>query len=322
MALDQAFQGGNRVLQGIVSGIAQDPAGYMTQRLVPATPGPHKGIIKVLTGGDHFGNSVDDTAIAPGGKYPGEVKLVFSDVEYTTQKYGKPAKVPDEWTDRGELPLNIADLYLSAATHYLKVMQDYRLASLITSTSWAYAATPDNDNKWTVSTSKPLDQLKAMRDGLVVYPNVLDLGYEAMSALSTHSQITGGMSTSAPHHIADIEYFANEIAVKLGIERVLVWDTRKRASANPKVALTNTNIPRMFRNYAWMGVMSQHPGVQAPNGDLVLNPCAIARVEEEGFTVEQARDFDTDSEKFKVRHKEVIKLVSASLGGLITAAVA
>lgn len=319
MAVNQAFQGGNRVLQGIVSGVAQDHDGYMTQRLLPATPGPHKGTIKVLTGGDHFGSGTDDTLIAPGSEYPKPVVLKFEDVDYKTNKYGKTARVPEEWMDRGELPLNVADLYLSTAAHYLKVMQDFRLANTITGASWAYTDTPDAGDRWNASTSDPVAQLKAARDNLIVYPNVLVLGFDAMSSLMTNEKVLNGMSTSSAHHLADEAYFAEAIARKLGIERVLVWDTRKRASDNPEVTFNNSTIPRMFSGYAWMGTMSQHPGVEAPNGDLVLNPTAIARIEEESMRPFRSPDFDTDSEKLKVRHKEVIKLVSAQLGGLISA---
>lgn len=322
MAVNQAYQGGNRVLQGIVSGIAQDPDGYMTQRLLPATPGPHRGVIKVLTGGDHYGSGTDDTLIAPGGHYPKDVVLKFGEVNYTTNKHGKPARIPDEWKDRNELPLDIADLYLSTATHYLKVMQDARLASLITGASWAYTNTPEAGDRWTASASDPIAQLKAARDGLVVYPNVMVVGYEAFSALQNNPTVLEGMPTTSAHSLADEQYFADAIAKKLGIQRVLIWDTRKRASDNPEVALTNANIPRMFGKNCWLGTMSQHPGVRAKNGDLVFNPTAIARIEEEAMHPSFAEDFDTDSEKVKVRHKEVIKLVSAGLGGLITNAVA
>lgn len=322
MAVNKGFQGGNPVLQGIVSGIAQDPDGYMTQRLLPPTPGPHKGTIKVLSGGDHYGSGTDDTLIAPGGSYPKGVVLKFDDVDYKTNKYGKPARIPDEWKDRNELPLDIADMYLSATTHYLKVMQDYRLATILTGGGWAHTYTPDAGDRWTASTSDPIGQLKTARDALVVYPNVMVVGYEAFSALQNNSKVLEGMPTTSPHSLADEQYFADAIAKKLGIQRVLIWDTRKRASDNPEVALTNANIPRMFGKHCWLGTMSQHPGVRARNSELLFNPTAIARVEEEAMQPFFAEDFDTDSEKIKVRHKEIIKLVSTALGGLITNAVA
>lgn len=323
MALNQSIQGGSLVLQGILSGLANDADGYLVDKLLPATPSPKsKGIIKVLDGGDMFGSETDDTLIAPGAHYPAPVTLSFSDVNFVCKKFGKLAKVPEEWIENSDLPIPVANTYLSAAVHYLKVMREARLASVITGATWAYANTPGAGDKWTASTSDPVAQLKAARDAMILYPNVLVLGFEAFSALQTNAKVLAGMPTTGPSNLSDEEYFAQAIARKLGIQRVLVWDIRKRAGDNPEVALTNANIPRIFSKDAWLGVMSQHPGFADPDGDLVLNPTAIARVEQQGITIEQEEDFDTDALKIKVKHKEAIQLVSANLGAHLSSVVA
>ncbi|MCB9553522.1 MAG: hypothetical protein H6705_16895 [Myxococcales bacterium] len=319
----QLIQGGRRVLQGMVSGIANDANGYLVDQLLPATPGPHKGIIKVLTGGDHFGSDVDDTAVAPGAEIPTGNAPIFADVNYTCQKRGRKVHIPDEYKDRSEIPIDIEAAYVGGVVGYLKIMRDKRLIDLIEAASWAYKpiasdATADAGDRWTATTAYPVAQMKTAIDALVMKPNVAVIGVEAFSALSTNVNVLSKMPTVNPSHLADEEYFASAIAAKLGLRKVIVYDMRRSANSDPAtLALT-----RMFSKSVFLACMSQHPGVAAPNNDVLIQPSALARVQEWDFMPESKDDFDHDSTKYKVTHSEDMQVVSVQLGALLAGRVA
>lgn len=324
MAHSANLQGGRRVLQGIVSGIANDNNGYLVDQLLPATPGPHKGVIKVLTGGDHYGSDVDDTAVAPGAEIPTGNGPLFSDVNYTCQKRGRKVHIPDEYKLRNEVPIDIEDAYLSGVINYLKIMRDARfITSQIEAPAWAYKpiaadATVAAEDRWTASTANPTAQMQTAIDTLVIKPNVAVIGALAFSALSTNANVLNGMPNVNPSHIADQEYFAAQIAAKLGLRKVIVYDMRKSANSDPGTLA----LARLFSKSVFLAAMAQQPGLMAPNGDVLVAPTAIARVEEWGFSPESEVDFDHDSTKYKVTHSEAIEVVSLELGALLAGRVA
>jgi len=313
MPLNRGMNPERKVVVGILSGLANDPGAFFTDKLLPATPGAHKGDILTLTGGTHFGMPGEDGRRAPGGQVSRGPGASFGDVDYTCQQYDREELVPKELIRRSadQLPIPLLQLYMAMALDFLRVGRDKRAATLITGTTWGYEDTPAGGDKWDTDTGKPVNQIKTAVDAIKGgKPNVILFGHGAFSAFQTNSNILSAMSVNADRALADMNWFKKAVANFLGLGQCIVVESLKNTSGNPE-SLTLT---RILDKTVWIGCIGEHPGAVMENGDLVTAPTAMARVVESDFEMDEYEVKTHKSRAVQVGHSEDMVAVTTALG--------
>jgi hypothetical protein len=311
------------VLEGILSGLANDPGDYIADKAVPMTATKFgKGSISTLSAGSHFGLKGETGRRLPGGQVQVGPGLGFGAVNYDIELFDRANRVPYELVKRSQIPVPVLQMYLADIVHFLRVGREQRLADLITGTTWAANTALAGGDIWDTATSDPVqdisDAIDAIKGGA---PNTIIMGRDTWNVLRTNSTVLAALNTTMDRAMLSPSAFANAVASHFGIpeDRIFVGRAEKLSSNNPEDVDDPTKLGAIHGDYFWVGRIGS-AGIPLDGGDLLMSPSAIARVQESDLA-DNYMQYDEPAYKSWVVQAGVgedLLAVTAGLGSLVT----
>lgn len=295
-------------LDGILVGLDQGES--FVEKFLPPTPGQDSGIIKKISAAANFGLPQFDPALETGDSVKRGPETVFVDVPYSCQPYAWEQSVRWQDAKRVDSFINLQQHAAQVALDVIKTKRDVAVASLLGSASWGYTNTVAAGDRWTASTSNPIAQIldlkRRLRPGR---GNALLLAQDAWVEFQTNDAVLNAMNTSADHAFADEDWFAAQVAKRMGVSRVVVVDSMYNSSAN----IASQTLAELFSGKALL-VQVADAGVGSSNGKITSNPSALIRVVEEAPSL---HEYDEDNNRTRVMQahmSEITVVVDTRLG--------
>lgn len=304
------------VLREILAGLENER--YFAEEFLPATPGPHRGTIKVVKGGAHFGMPQESGRRLPGQPVHRGTGVSIVDVDYKTQPYGWEEAVPREDIKRVDDYLNLLGLYGQICVNSVKTSRDLDLASSIVGASWAYTDTPGAGDKWNADGADPLAQIRTAIDALIgVRVNAALVGFDAWSAFSQAATVRSSMSIANDSAIADMDWFKKAFASKVGLDHIVVVGS----ASNSDGTGDSLSLSRIFAGRVFLGRIANVPG-STSGGNITFGNTALARVVEEELTLEEYYEPRARTRVVQAALSEANVVVDVSQGALLSSVVA
>lgn len=210
---------------------------YIADQVLPRTKvGKHSFKYRVF-GKDQY-LTLPDTAVSRKG-VPSQVELTFTEATDSVVDYGLDDVVPyDDVADapEGYDPQKRAVEYL---TELILLAREKRTADLVFSeSSYAsgYKTTLSGTSQFDNASSNPISTIKTGLDKCFLRPNVIVLGREVFSVLSTHAKI---VQAFYPNSQGNGIVNAQQLAQMFEVESVLVgnaWVNGSKRGATPSLA--------------------------------------------------------------------------------------
>lgn len=171
------------------------------------------------------GFTVPDTAVGRKGK-PTEVEFKGRELTGQVETYALDDAIPlqDINASKGSKinPVNNATEYL---TRLITLDREIRVAAMVFEAS-IYSASLrvqlSGSSQWSDSTSKPIDTIMTGLDAVIMRPNIMVIGQQAFTKLSTHPEIVRACRSIGGDSSGIVK--AQEIAALFGLEEVLVGE--------------------------------------------------------------------------------------------------
>lgn len=317
--IESRFRPVDPVLQGIVSGIANDPGKFMAQRILPSvsTGGESSGTIMTLADTDLFGDPDAKYERALGATAHEISGVKLGNTTYRVQEYAAMVPADLKQLSRSQLPqqVELKSLLLARLMHDLLIAQERRMSTLFSSsTTWTNNTDPTTS--WNAAGSDPLADINTAVESVAangVDANTAIIGRGARQSLQTNDTFLEFLPLNSDRGFIEADAVKARISSLFGIpvERIFYVDGRyNSASQGQSASLTNIMDDEM-----WIGHISTQ---SVPfGGGVTLQPTAAARFVEQEFMVEEWDDPARNSVWQKVCHSEQMLQITAGLGHLI-----
>ncbi len=182
--------------------------------------------------------TIPETRVGRKGK-PSQVELSFTEVTASTQDYGLEDAVPYSDIQNAPENWNPEQKAVEFLTELIALAREKRAADLVFNEdtySSGLKTTLSGTSQFSHASSNPISTLKTAIDALFLRPNVMVMGREVFSCLSTHSKI---VQCVYPNANGNGIVTPEQLATILDIERVVVgsaWLNSARPGATPSIA--------------------------------------------------------------------------------------
>lgn len=287
---------------------------FLDAFLPPTPTRVAQGIVKKAVS-NRFGLANQSSRYTPGDTVKAGPGAEISGVPYITQPYAWREGTPWDDADAVADYLPLYRFNAQVASDFVQTDRDKDAAANIIAGSWAYTDTPDAGDRWSATTSNPLQQLVAMRQALRhARPNAMLVAQDVMAAFMTNDKVLSGLNVNSDHGLAEKAYL-EAVGRKLGIAKVAVVDS----AYNTTESNASQSLSDIFAGRVWMGRVNTAPGLSNASGAIDgLQSTALCRVQMKGLGV---REYDIDSDRTRFAEaycREVTFVGDTRLGGLIS----
>lgn len=320
-----SLRGGvNPVLSRELAGLINDPARFLSPRIVPARDGVAAGAREsgtIITSSGLFGDGSTPLKRAVGAsnnKNPGES---LSAVTYTSEEYNLSDDIDERKID-GAL-IDYLQFTVEDIASRLSIQREVDLNDLLcTAANWTTNSFSAG-TAWTDPSADPFNDMDTLLSSIGKYgrdANTIYLSKAALDAVRRNAGVKQYFPTDSNRNAISKPKVLEFIASEFGIapERVFVQET-SRNSANAGQAKSVDYLNGSTR-YFWAGHVDLNDGVVAGDRGLTVRPSAVCRVmtkDPEFRQEEQSKPFPG---MFVLGYwREALFQVNEQLGGLITA---
>lgn len=320
--IESRFRPVDPILQGIVSGIANDPGKFMTSRILPGIDvgGESSGTIMTLANSDLFGD-FDANYKRQLGATAHEAKgPELGNLSYRVQEYAAMITADLKQLSRSQLPqqVELKSLLLTKLMNDLMIAQERRMGTFFnTAATWTSA---DPGTKWDVAGSDPLSDIEVAVETVAGAtgsdPDTMVISRTARRLLQKNDTFLEFLPLNSDRGFMEADAVKSRLSGLFGVavDRIFYVDARYN-SVSADISGTNTLLDCM-PDGLWVGKLNT-TGVQL-DGGVTLQPTAAARFVEHDFEVSEWDDPARNSVWQKVAHSEQIRTVTPALGYLIS----
>lgn len=319
------YRATNPVLQNLVISYATPEEGFIGQQLLPAIPTGNQqtGTIYTISDGDMFGDATDTLEWGVGSEARPSVGFGTSTATYACERFGNVAIIPFIAEGRSQLPLSLKMIQMQIVMRNLLIEQERRIAAAVfNSTTFTQNTTLAGADQWMDSGYAPIstaDPVQVILEGIYTVegatgrrPKVAVFGRASWHAFLQHPAVLDFLSTNKDrNNLTDAEGRAL-VMQRFGFEKVFVGAARRRTSNPLQATVTKADI---WGDGVWIGnTNAAGANMGRGNGDLAIQPTAVARFEEYGWRAEENVDWDIDAVKVRMSHSECVVATSAADG--------
>lgn len=303
-------------LQGVLGDLHQGVS--FVDAFLPPTPSPTgNGVILKTTKTGRFGLPQESTRIRPGDTAKRGQAATFTNVAYECEEY--VWEVPTPWTSmkRAQDYLNTYAFNAQIARDIVVTDRDVNVATTIADASWVFDAAPAGGagGQWNASTGDPIRDLLLMRQSIrpARATDVL-MAQDVWASFIRNATVLASMNTSQHHALADEDFFANEVAKKLGFRKLVIVDSMYNSSQ----AAASETLAEIFAGKCFVGQVESRPGLASSSGQISgMTASALVRVVEEPLSL---LEYDEESARSRIAQahlSEITVVADTRLGALL-----
>ena len=313
------------IVKDILSGLANLDGDYIADAMLPGIPTNfERGSIPTLAAGSHFGLLGETGRRSPGGEVSVGPGVGYGTVDYLIEVFDRAERLPKEIQRRSQVPIPLLTQYLAMAVNFLRVGREQRLAAVLTNaaTVWANGAGGVAAGGFWDGAGDPVADISTAAETIAGgHPDTIAMGKETWEGLRRNALLLAALKTTQDNALMNESSFASAVASHFGVgaNRIFIGRAQALNSADPDDVNVATALADIHGDYFWIG---QVGGLAAPmaNGDLLMQPSAVARVIESDFEDEFDSDWLITHKSWQVQTgiAEQILPVTPGLAALIT----
>jgi hypothetical protein len=259
----------NPVWSGISEGYKNPESNYIADKVLPIVP-----VGSELFSADYY--PVESLLVAPENEVgrlerPPMLDFEAKQREFRTKDYAYDAPLPNWDVERAEQQrrgqnsnFNPEDYVVQGVTELHQLRREIRVANLVFNNATYLTnqrETLSGTSQWSDTTSRPVDQLMAACNKMLIRPNKLVLSRESWTALSRHPQVVEGVKgTGAREGVASLQ----QVQELLEIREICVGDSWRSASEKQDLERATANVNRLWGPHA--ALLHVNPNVRTTTG--------------------------------------------------------
>lgn len=320
-----SLRGGvNPILSAELAGLINDPARFMSPRVIPARNGVEKGALEsgtIITSSGLFGDGSTVLKRAVGASNNSNPGETLGTVTYTSEEYNLSDEIDGRKID-GALIDYLAFTVEDIASR-LSIQREVDTDTLLTTAANWSTNSFSAGTAWTDPAADGIANIDVMASSIGKFgrdANTLYFSKAAFDALRRNVGYRQYLPTTDNRNSVSASQMAEFLASEFGIpvERVFVQKTsRNTANAGQNKSINYLN---PSSRYCWMGYVDLDASVIAGQRGMTMRPSAAVRV------MTKAPEFRNEEisrpfvGQFVLGYwREALALVNEQLGGLITA---
>lgn len=327
------------IFQGIVHGLMNKPERYLAGRIAPAKDVGDNATGTIMRIGDNslFGDYNAKLKRAPGARHYRSPGVEFAAAtSYVCEERSEEREVPDTKLKDSQLPVDLFRLEAMAASIDLRLELELGMGTLLgTSGNWATSDTLAGANVWSDPDADPYQNIEDRVEAVAKYgrkPNTIVFGHTAGKEFRRHPSVADLLPTTGRRHRVTPDLAAEMLASDFGFDpmRVFFWDTTYSSTGKGQTE----SMTYVADEWVWIGYVDDEGGAVDDQGEIAVNPTAIARFVQSisgdaaadamGLDVDgparllaDVREYDepqTSSRVIQIRHKYDLRVISNKLG--------